>query len=85
MWCLLCDLVVDCSVFGCVVLCCLQNPDMVDCYGLKIDMSTIVQKCHMWWWLKWGIECVVMRRCSVTIITTITVVGGGWGGIIMLD
>ena len=27
------DLVVDYSVFGCVVLCCLQNPDMVDCCG----------------------------------------------------
>jgi hypothetical protein len=83
MWCLLCDLVVDCSVFGCVVL--FTKPGYGRLLLVKIDTSTFVQKCHMWWWLKWGIECVVMRRCSVTIITTITVVGGGWGGIIMLD
>ena len=58
MWCLFCDL----STWGLivvfsVVLCCLPNPDMVDYYGLKIDMSVFVQKCRV----VVEVECVVVQ------------------------
>jgi hypothetical protein len=73
MWCLLCDLSTWwlIVVFS-VVLCCLQNPDMVDCSGLK-RLTCLYPYRNV-------VCCGRSRVChhrSLTIVTAITAVGGG--------